>query len=165
MVRRRVEIKAIEDKSKRHTTFTKRRQGLQKKTEEYCKKADAVAAMISISKAGNFFGFGYPNFDKIIHRYLADPTSSLAKETAELDEGPSSGRDGDRGETAAAPLMETEKRICEAMESRNWEVAVRNLELEELDELAAEVENIRRRVEARRLEVEARPARGFADGD
>lgn len=28
MVRRKIEIKSIEDKSKRHTTFTKRRKGL-----------------------------------------------------------------------------------------------------------------------------------------
>lgn len=189
MVRRKIEIKPIEDKCKQHTTFCKRRQALHKKTEEYCGKSDAVAAVISISKSGNFFGFGYPNFDRLLDRYITDPTSLLAKETEESAQGKpvvSDGKWSEDGEgESPPPLMETEKRIIEAMESGNWDVAVRDLEMGELGELEAEVEKISRRVEARRLKIvdmgkksvpgrrmeiedmgkKSMPAGGFSGGD
>ncbi|KAH0726507.1 hypothetical protein KY290_002315 [Solanum tuberosum] len=71
MVRTKVEIKRIEDKAKRHTTFTKRRQGLFKKTKELVKRCDAEAAVITFSLAGNIFAFGHPSVDNVVNRYIA----------------------------------------------------------------------------------------------
>ncbi|CAN4111537.1 unnamed protein product [Withania somnifera] len=71
MVRTKVEIKRIEDKSKRHTTFTKRRQGLFKKTKELAQRCDAQAAVITFSLAGNIFAFGHPSVDNVVNRYVA----------------------------------------------------------------------------------------------
>ncbi|OIT08048.1 PREDICTED: agamous-like MADS-box protein AGL61 isoform X1 [Nicotiana attenuata] len=71
MVRTKLEIKRIEDKAKRHTTFTKRRQGLFKKAKELAKRCDAQAAVITFSLAGNVFAFGHPSVDDVVNRYIA----------------------------------------------------------------------------------------------
>ncbi|KAI3453807.1 hypothetical protein Pfo_010470 [Paulownia fortunei] len=175
MVRRRVEIKAIEDKSKRHTTFTKRRHGLIKKTKDLTSKYDAEAAVITFSKAGNVFAFGHPSVDMLVSRYLADPSSALAREAASSGvEGRVHGGDGieeeeEEAAAAALPLTEAEKRIGEAMENGMWDVAVRNLGLWELDELSAEMEKIKSMVAARAREIAANgkniPEGGFSDGE
>ncbi|KAI3453809.1 hypothetical protein Pfo_010472 [Paulownia fortunei] len=178
MVRRRVEIKAIEDKSKRHTTFTKRRHGLIKKTKDFTSKYDAEAAVITFSKAGNVFAFGHPSVDMLVSRYLADPSSALAREAATSGvEGRVHGGDGiedeeeeeEEEEEEALPLTEAEKRIGEAMENGRWDVAVRNLGLWELDELSAEMEKIKSMVAARAREVAAKgkniPEGGFSGGE
>ncbi|KAI3453810.1 hypothetical protein Pfo_010473 [Paulownia fortunei] len=169
MARRRVEIKAIEDKSKRHTTFTKRRHGLIKKIKDFTGKYDAEAAVITFSKAGNVFAFGHPSVDMLVSRYLADPSSALAREAASSGvERSVHGADG-IDEEAALPLTEAEKRIGEAMENGRWDVAVRNLGLWELDELSAEMEKIKRMVKARAREIAANgkniPEGGFSGGE
>ncbi|KAK6129952.1 hypothetical protein DH2020_036346 [Rehmannia glutinosa] len=134
MVRRRIEIKPIEDKAKRHTTFTKRRQGLMKKAKAFATDFEAEAAVITFSKAGNLFGLGHPSVDSLLDRYLAEPSSQLATETA---------------------INGAEKRIGEGVESGRWDLAVGDLGLEELGEVAAEVEKIKRTVVARAAEIAA----------
>ncbi|CAH2041609.1 unnamed protein product [Thlaspi arvense] len=79
MGRRRVEIKRIENKARRQTTFTKRRDGLFKKVGELCRLCSAEAAVITISEAGNAFTSGRPSLESIIDRYLS--------ETSETGEG------------------------------------------------------------------------------
>ncbi|GAA0156293.1 hypothetical protein LIER_13820 [Lithospermum erythrorhizon] len=71
MVRRKLEIKKIEDESKRHVTFTKRRQGLFKKAKELCKKSGDEVAIVSFSLAGNMYAFRHPSVDSIVKRYEA----------------------------------------------------------------------------------------------
>ncbi|KAM7494332.1 hypothetical protein LguiB_028941 [Lonicera macranthoides] len=71
MGRRRVEIKRIEDKSKRQTSFTKRRNGLMKKAGDYVDKFGGEVAFIAFSNAGNCFGYGNPSLISVVNRYLA----------------------------------------------------------------------------------------------
>ncbi|KAG9133278.1 hypothetical protein Leryth_021800 [Lithospermum erythrorhizon] len=71
MVRRKLEIKKIEDESKRHVTFTKRRQGPFKKAKELCEKSGDEVAIVSFSLAGNMYAFGHPSVDSIVKRYEA----------------------------------------------------------------------------------------------
>ncbi|KAK4422524.1 Agamous-like MADS-box protein [Sesamum alatum] len=172
MVRRRVEIKAIEDSSKRHTTFTKRRCGLIKKTKEFCTKCDAEAAVITFSKAGNVFAFGHPAVDILVGRYLAVNGSVLAGEAADgdVDKGRLHGDGGIvEEEEGDVPLTEAEKKIGEAMERGSWDLAVANLGLREIDELEAEVDNIKSMVAGRAAEIAARgkciPESGFSSGE
>ncbi|KAK6116992.1 hypothetical protein DH2020_049236 [Rehmannia glutinosa] len=155
MVRRRIEIKPIEDKAKRHTTFTKRRQGLMKKAKAFATDFEAEAAVITFSKAGNLFGLGHPSVDSLLDRYLAEPSSQLATETA--INGVDGGIEEAEGTEEAAPpsLTEAEKRIGEGVESGRWDLAVGDLGLEELGEVAAEVEKIKRTVVARAAEIAA----------
>ncbi|XP_011101021.1 agamous-like MADS-box protein AGL62 [Sesamum indicum] len=163
MVRRRVEIKPIQDKSKRHTTFTKRRSGLFKKAEELCGLCGGAAAVITFSKAGNVFGFGHPSVEHVVSRYLADPNSTLVTEDEDSHVETclhASGGGTEKKEVKAPPLTETETRIAEALANHRpaWDVMVRNLALSELHELEASVREIKSTVEARAAEAEAEAA-------
>ncbi|GMP96616.1 hypothetical protein CsSME_00045168 [Camellia sinensis var. sinensis] len=103
MGRRRVEIKRIEDKARRQTTFTKRRDGLFKKTGELCNLCGTEAAVITFSNAGNTFAFGNPSVDSVLDRYLS-MTSSSSRASV------------DGGEVAAAErVREREERLAEAL--------------------------------------------------
>ncbi|KAL1569166.1 agamous-like MADS-box protein AGL29 [Salvia divinorum] len=135
-MRRKIEIKLIEDKPKRHTTFTKRRQGLMKKTEEFCHLSDSQAILIAFSGTGNCYCLGHPHADSVLNRYLGESSS-----TSTAESGISAGEE-------AAPLTEVERRIGDAMKSGRWVDAVRGLKLDELDELFAELEETARRVKA-----------------
>ncbi|KAL0393657.1 UNVERIFIED_CONTAM: Agamous-like MADS-box protein [Sesamum latifolium] len=166
MVRRRVEIKPIQDKSKRHTTFTKRRSGLFKKAQELCGLCGGEGAVITFSKAGNVFGFGHPSVEHVVSRYLADPNSTLVTEdedsrVEECLHG--SGGGNEKEEDKAPPLTETETRIAEALANHQpaWDVTVRNLGLSELHELEAAVREIKSMVASRAAEEEAAAAAGI----
>ncbi|XP_057809974.1 agamous-like MADS-box protein AGL61 [Salvia miltiorrhiza] len=129
-MRRRIEIKLIDDNSKRHTTFTKRRKGLMKKAEEFCRKSDSTAMLLIFSSSKNCYGFGHPEIDYVLDRYEADSSSAEA------------------GTSAAGAVTEMETRIGDAVESGRWEEAVRGLGFDAFDQLTAELENIRRQVAA-----------------
>ncbi|KAI3468634.1 hypothetical protein Pfo_025297 [Paulownia fortunei] len=153
--KRRVEIKAIEDRLKGQATFNKRRQGLFKKTRLLCDSFVAEAAVITFSKAGNVFGFGHPAVDQVLSRYAADPTSAFADYG--VQEHVHGGGGGIEKEEEAPPLTEMEKIIGHAMANGlpAWDVTVRNLGLSELDELEAAIGKIKSMVAARAREVAA----------
>ncbi|GJW32498.1 agamous-like MADS-box protein AGL62 [Tanacetum coccineum] len=69
--RKKIEIKKIEENSNRQVTFSKRRNGLFKKTAELCVLTGAKVAIIVNSPSGRVFAFGHPNVDALINTYLA----------------------------------------------------------------------------------------------
>lgn len=69
MARRPVEIKKIQDRSKRQVTFTKRRNGLFTKAGKLHSEFDADVAVIAFSLAGNAFAFGDPSVVSVLDRY------------------------------------------------------------------------------------------------
>ncbi|XP_031504464.1 agamous-like MADS-box protein AGL29 [Nymphaea colorata] len=54
-------MERIEDKQKRHVTFSKRRNDLFKKVEEICSLTRATIVIICFSEAGNPFTFCHPS--------------------------------------------------------------------------------------------------------
>ncbi|KAL2527692.1 Agamous-like MADS-box protein AGL62 [Abeliophyllum distichum] len=160
MVRRKVDIKAIEEKSRRHTAFTKRRQGLFKKAKDLCTNFEAEAAVITFSKAGNVFAFGHPAVDPVVNRYLSDNTSSSL--TVNVN-GNINGNERVHGgnqtveEEEMPPLSEAERKIQELMGKggQEWNLAIGELGLNELDKLEAVIENIKRITAARAMEIVA----------
>ncbi|KAK2979135.1 hypothetical protein RJ640_029293 [Escallonia rubra] len=70
MGRTKLEIKKIEDKARRQTTFTKRRQGMYKKANELATKCSAQVAVMAFSNAGNF-SYGHPGVNTVLRRYEA----------------------------------------------------------------------------------------------
>uniref|UniRef100_A0A5K0Z714 MADS-box domain-containing protein n=1 Tax=Nymphaea colorata TaxID=210225 RepID=A0A5K0Z714_9MAGN len=60
MGKKRISMERIEDKQKRHVTFSKRRNDLFKKVEEICSLTGATIAIIYFSEAGNPFTFCHP---------------------------------------------------------------------------------------------------------
>lgn len=87
MARRSVEIKKIEERSKRQVTFTKRRQGLFKKAGELHSKCNADVAIIAFSLAGNAYAFGDPSVSSVLDRYykaVAEPPENSIPVAREL---------------------------------------------------------------------------------
>ncbi|CAB4302716.1 unnamed protein product [Prunus armeniaca] len=76
--RRRIEIKRIEEKNKRHVTFSKRKKGIFNKAAELSVLSGADIATMVVSSNGKVFCFGAPNYDTVINRYLGHHTASLA---------------------------------------------------------------------------------------
>ncbi|CAN6573708.1 unnamed protein product [Malus baccata var. baccata] len=76
--RRRVEIKKVEDKNKRHVTFSKRKRGLFNKTAELSVLTGAETAAIVVSNSGKVFCFGSPSPDAVIERYVGHNASLSA---------------------------------------------------------------------------------------
>ncbi|KAM3282418.1 agamous-like MADS-box protein AGL61 [Capsicum chacoense] len=127
MVRTKVEIKRIEDKAKRHTTFTKRRQGLFKKAKELVKRCDAQAAVITFSLAGNIFAFGHPSVDSVVNRYTAAPEQD--------EEAEKKGEDG---------VVDEETKEDE--ETGMFEVPVKDMDMEELEKLNVAMKEMKKKV-------------------
>ncbi|KZV31742.1 MADS-box transcription factor 47-like [Dorcoceras hygrometricum] len=126
---RRVGIRLIEDRGELNTTFTKRRQGLFKKTMDLCEKFDAEAAVIAFSRSGNLYVLGDPEFYPLLKRYLADPSSSLAAE-------------GQLPPHQKPALTDMESRIDEALGKGRaaWDLITENLGLNQLEEMEKAVE-------------------------
>ncbi|CAA7056642.1 unnamed protein product [Microthlaspi erraticum] len=73
--RQKIEIKKIEEESKRQVTFSKRRRGLFKKSAELSVLTGAKIAAITFSKCGRIYRFGH--VDTLINNYLNKNTVSL----------------------------------------------------------------------------------------
>ncbi|KAK4836019.1 hypothetical protein QYF36_017525 [Acer negundo] len=95
--RKKIEIKKIENKFGRKVTFSKRRKGLFKKTEELCRLTDAEIAIIVFSNKGRLFSYGYPSVEHVVNRFLdeqcddqSDPFSpeEVLEEEEEEEEEP-----------------------------------------------------------------------------
>ncbi|XP_022886954.1 MADS-box protein AGL71-like isoform X2 [Olea europaea var. sylvestris] len=148
MVRRKVEIKAIENVSKRHTTFTKRRQGLFKKAKDLCTKCEAEATVITVSKAGNIFAFGHPAVDPVVNRYLSYGNG---------DERVHGGNRMAAMEEEMLSLSKAERKVQTVMGKgrQEWDLAIGDLEINELDEMEMVIRDIKRIAAARSMEIVA----------
>lgn len=140
MARRRVEIKKIEDRSKRQITFTKRRQGLFKKAGELCTKCNAQVAVIAFSMAGNAYAFGDPSVQSVVNRYLNSAASSSKIE-------PFSDQDLAR--------FKAEKKVGEILDKaidkkggsrRLWDAEIENLDFNELEQLKITMEEMKKKL-------------------
>ncbi|KAJ0261770.1 MADS-box protein AGL72 [Hirschfeldia incana] len=69
MVRGKIEIKKIENKTSRQITFSKRRNGLFKKAHELSVLCDAQVAAIVFSQSGRLYEFSSSEMKKTIERY------------------------------------------------------------------------------------------------
>ncbi|XP_061353149.1 MADS-box protein AGL71-like [Gastrolobium bilobum] len=65
----KVEVKKVEEKSKRCVTFSKRKQGLFNKVTELSLLCQTETALIINSQKGKLYACGYPDPDSVIHRY------------------------------------------------------------------------------------------------
>lgn len=184
MVRRRVEIKKIEDTSKRQVTFTKRRQGLFKKAGELCKKCDAEIAVIAVSAAGNFYAFGNPTFESVIERYKgikareSDDSKEINNERPAEEEVEEAGEEDIGLELSLGPHTGVKKQGTHKKESEKglvlkndeekdkkmngqsisdialWDLPVDELKWDELQQLIARMEDMKKKVVDRANEIQ-----------
>ncbi|KAI8574763.1 hypothetical protein RHMOL_Rhmol01G0379000 [Rhododendron molle] len=78
--RRKIEIKRLEDKSKRLVTFVKRRDGLFSKMQALCSICGVQGAVLTFSEAQNAYVFGNPAVNTVVDRYLTQ--TSVVETTA-----------------------------------------------------------------------------------
>lgn len=78
--KRRVDIKFVEDTSKRYVTFSKRKKGLFNKAAELSILTGAETLAIVFSGKGKMFSFGGSSCDAVIQRYLAETNPEAAVE-------------------------------------------------------------------------------------
>ncbi|KAK2966498.1 hypothetical protein RJ640_019027 [Escallonia rubra] len=170
MGRTKLEIKKIEDKARRQTTFTKRRQGLYKKAGELATKCGAQVAVIAFSNAGNVFAYGHPAVNTVLRRYEAATGGSGEGGRAVREEIESKYRE-------SVAKLEAERRVEEilgraAAEGGGggggrplWSVEVEKLGFDELEKLRATMEEMKRRLAARDGGIAAAEADSGDDRD
>ncbi|KAM7491473.1 hypothetical protein LguiA_034394 [Lonicera macranthoides] len=171
MGRRRVEIKRIEDKSKRQTSFTKRRNGLMKKAGDYVDKFGGEVAFIAFSNAGNCFGYGNPSLISVVNRYLAltaadapennnnqeysDPVAGLGDHESdddlktESEIGENSTDESEAENAAGAERAEEEEEEMEKKRRQRamWEKAIEDSNTGELERWKAHLEEVKLKLE------------------
>ncbi|KAJ8445088.1 hypothetical protein Cgig2_029460 [Carnegiea gigantea] len=69
--RRKIPIQVIEDRTRKHVTFSKRRAGLFKKASELCALCGVEMAILTFSERGKLFCFGHPDPDDVVRRYIS----------------------------------------------------------------------------------------------
>ncbi|XAR49719.1 hypothetical protein NMG60_11032998 [Bertholletia excelsa] len=150
MGRRRIEMRAISDKSSRQVTFSKRRAGLFKKANELSSMCSAEVAVIAFSPGGKPFSYGYPNVDSVTSRFLNN--QSEAKH-AEHDK--SVGTDLENMLEDKLKQLEAEKKKGEMLDKLVKPIMMDELGMVELKKLQASMEELRGKVKRRVSEMEA----------
>lgn len=79
----KIEIKKIENQKARMVTFSKRRQGLFKKAQEYSNITGAQIAVLVFSPVGNPYVHGSPSFDAVSENFLNGGGASGSREGAD----------------------------------------------------------------------------------
>ncbi|XP_047964781.1 agamous-like MADS-box protein AGL62 [Salvia hispanica] len=146
--RKKIEIKKIECLSSRQVTFSKRRSGLFKKASELCVLSGAEIAIIVHSLGKRLFSFGHPSADAVVDRYLGGGNS----DAAEVDT-----REFNRHYSDVSRKVEAEKKRRDVIEEEKraegdvlwWDEDVEGVELDELEQYAAALEDLLRNVELR----------------
>ncbi|XP_028773922.1 MADS-box protein AGL72-like [Neltuma alba] len=83
--RSKIEIKKVEQTSKRFVTFSKRKLGLFRKAAELSLLCDSQIAVVVFSQFGKVYSSGYPDPDAVIRRYLSCASSSMSDSTSAHD--------------------------------------------------------------------------------
>ncbi|KAL5731839.1 hypothetical protein ACHQM5_004529 [Ranunculus cassubicifolius] len=159
MGRQKIEIKRIEQEESRQVTFSKRRSGLFKKASELHILCGAEVAIIVFSPAGKVFPFlSVPN---VIDRFLNQNPSldnSFSLVDSHREEKVS---ELNREYTKLMNQLELEKKRGEELkqlrkESQSrawWEGPIENMGLNELEQLQASMEDLKKKVDNRMDEV------------
>ncbi|XP_054794312.1 agamous-like MADS-box protein AGL61 [Prosopis cineraria] len=154
--RRKIEIKKVEQTSKRFVTFSKRKLGLFRKAAELSLLCDSQIAVVVFSQFGKVYTSGYPDPDAVIRRYLSG-TSSLSSDPTSVQ--------GPERESAMSPLRreyeEAMKVFEEEKKSLNsgilgsgygsefwWNRSVGEMGLEEVVQFKERIEELRQNVMA-----------------
>jgi pheromone receptor transcription factor len=153
--RQRIEIKLLEEESKKQVTFSKRRSGLFKKAAELCILCGAEVAVIAYSTHGNVFCFGHPDVETVVNRYLSGNTCCPSKSlnnVVPVD-------DFNRQHAEAQKELEKEKKRLKEIVERQakeknggfwWDEPLdENMGLEEMEEYLRALTEVRRKVAAR----------------
>lgn len=159
--RKKIEIKKIESKSSCQVSFSKRRAGLFKKAGELCVLCGAeIAVIVGSPGKKKVFSFGHPSVDALVARYLT--ASSCSSSSSSLCSGtvprlvPEAAEAGPLLLPPPPPSVKAEEEAAVAAPGVWWESCVEGMELEELEQFQASLEELKKNVETR--------ARGLGEG-
>ncbi|KAL6560746.1 hypothetical protein OROGR_004305 [Orobanche gracilis] len=148
--RKKIEIKKIENTNSRQVTFSKRRVGLFKKASELCILSGAEIAIVVHSLGKRVFSFGHPNADAVIERFLGNGEVDVAARGGQAHAADA--RDYNRHYSDVCRELEAERKRNEVMEvasGRWWDEAVDGMELDELQQYLAALEELANKVTER----------------
>nr|XP_043614500.1 MADS-box protein AGL42-like isoform X3 [Erigeron canadensis] len=145
MVRGKVELKRIENTTSRQVTFTKRRNGLLKKSCELSVLCDAEVAVIVFSQKGKLYEFSSSNMQETIERY---------REHVNMDRSynPNTEVHNQKLKQEAA-IIKREIEQLEASQRRFLGQDLVSCSLDELSELDSRLEHTLRTVRARKAQL------------
>ncbi|PSR94753.1 Agamous-like MADS-box protein [Actinidia chinensis var. chinensis] len=116
--RRKVELKRLENRARRYTTFSKRRNGLFRKMAELCNMCASEAAILTFSEADNIYAFGKPSVNSVVDRYTAGTASASASASAAaaIEHDREQARELEDKCTEALTRLEAEKKRGESVD-------------------------------------------------
>ncbi|XP_027337347.1 agamous-like MADS-box protein AGL62 [Abrus precatorius] len=148
-IRRKIEIKKVEQKSRRHVTFSKRKLGLFNKLTELSILCHAETALIVTSQNGKLYSCGYPDADAVIRRYLtgASPQCGSKRKQQELTESLRL-----EYEASQNHLLEEKTRLQEIKEESEknsfgfsswWNHSIEDMSLDNLEQFKSSLEGLK----------------------
>ncbi|XP_029119491.1 MADS-box protein EJ2 [Elaeis guineensis] len=132
MVRGRVELRRIEDKTSRQVSFSKRRSGLLKKAHELAVLCDAEVGLIIFSAKGKLYDFASTSsMEKIIERYC---------QFSEAERGVNRGNFGVQGLVKGFACPRTKYELLQIAQWSLDESNVAQLSLDELSQIEKDLD-------------------------
>ncbi|KAL2477401.1 Agamous-like MADS-box protein AGL62 [Forsythia ovata] len=153
--RQKIEMTRMSKESNLLVTFSKRRSGLFKKASELCTLCSAEIAIIVFSPGKKVFSFGHPCVESIVNRYLMK-NSTPSSSTLQLMEAHrnASVRELNMQLTNMLSQLEAEKQCGEELSKIRkasqgtcwWEAPINEIGLQELEQLKAAMEELKKNV-------------------
>ncbi|XP_028771624.1 agamous-like MADS-box protein AGL29 [Neltuma alba] len=157
--RRKIEIKKVEQTSKRFVTFSKRKLGLFRKAAELSLLCNSEIAVVVFSQHGKVYSSGFPDPDSVIRRYLSGTFSSSSDPASvghewEEESAVSSLR---REYEEAMKVLDDEKKSLNAMADISgssagpgswWNRSVGEMGLKEVVEFKERIEQVKKNLVA-----------------
>ncbi|KAB1200834.1 Agamous-like MADS-box protein AGL62 [Morella rubra] len=154
--RQRIEMKRLVG-SRQQVTLSKRRAGLFKKAAELCVLCGAEVAILTLNDKGKMFGFGHPNVETVINRYvsgctLAEPFQKFVSVHEFNTQYAQAQKELEVEKKRLAEIEEAKKKQeANGKELRFWwdEPLEENMGLEELQQYMWALKEVRRKVGVR----------------
>lgn len=153
--RQKVAMVKMSNDSNLQVTFSKRRSGLFKKASELCTLCGADIAIIVFSPGRKVFSFGHPCVEAVVERFLTrnPPQNSGTMQLIEAHRN-ASVRELNMQLTQVTSQLEVEKKRGEELnrlrrasqEQCWWEGPVEEMELTQLEQLKASLEELKKNV-------------------
>ncbi|KAF3434537.1 hypothetical protein FNV43_RR21622 [Rhamnella rubrinervis] len=153
--RQKVAMVKMSNDSNLQVTFSKRRSGLFKKASELCTLCGADVAIVVFSPGRKVFSFGHPCVEAVVDRFLTrnPPQNSGTMQLIEAHRN-ASVRELNVQLTQVTNQLEVEKRRGEELNRMRkasraqcwWEGPVEEMELTQLEQLKASMEELKKNV-------------------
>ncbi|XP_065872624.1 agamous-like MADS-box protein AGL29 [Euphorbia lathyris] len=157
MGRRKIEMEMVKDSSTRQVTFSKRRTGLFKKANELAILCGAQIAIVAFSPGGKPFSFGSPSVHSVAKSFLnqkkkVSSSSSSAAKLKKLNNRLLELQRQIKTEKKKAQVLEKAMKANNILKS--W-ISLDGMSLDELLKMKRAMEDLREKVTARAVEIEA----------